>query len=103
LLGALVGTQLGLEVHVLARTQTGPTPELVRARGATYYSCSVAEVGFKPDVIMRHWYKAGEALARADHAWLSRLITRCERPEDFAKALERRSEDIKAVIQFAEV
>ena len=51
----------------------------------------------------RHWYKAGEALARADHAWLSRLITRCERPEDFAKTLERRSEDIKAVIQFAEV
>ena len=163
LLGALLGRQLGIEVHVLARTQTGPKPELVRALGATYHSCSVAEVGFQPDVIMectgvgqviaeaiatigasgvvcltgvghggavptipmanvasaavlknnvvfgsvnankRHWYKAGEALARADHAWLSRLITRCERPEDFAKTLERRSEDIKAVIQFAEV
>ena len=28
----------------------------------------------------RHWYKAGEALARADRAWLGRLITRRERP-----------------------
>ncbi|MGA6924030.1 MAG: glucose 1-dehydrogenase [Desulfosarcina sp.] len=163
LLGAMVGKQLGLEVHVLARTKTGPKPELVHALGATYHSCDVGEVGFAPDVIMectgvgqviaesitvigasgvvcltgvghggavpkiatatvasaavlknnvvfgsvnankRHWYKAGEALARADHAWLARLITRRERPQDFAKALERRSEDIKVVIQFADV
>ncbi len=33
----------------------------------------------------RHWYKAGEALARADRAWLSRLVTRRERPEDYAR------------------
>ena len=52
LLGALLGRQLGLEVHVLARTKTGPKPELVRALGATYHSCSVAEVGFAPDVIL---------------------------------------------------
>ena len=52
LLGALLGRQLGLEVHVLARTETGPKPELVRALGATYHSCSVANVGFEPDVIM---------------------------------------------------
>jgi threonine dehydrogenase-like Zn-dependent dehydrogenase len=162
LLGALIGRQLGLEVHVLARTKTGPKPELVRALGATYHSGSVADVGFEPDVVMectgvgqvisesiavigasgvvcltgvghggalpkiptadlassavlknnvvfgsvnankRHWYKAGEALARADRDWLSRLITRRERPEDFAKALERRSEDIKVAIQFSE-
>jgi threonine dehydrogenase-like Zn-dependent dehydrogenase len=50
----------------------------------------------------RHWYKAGEALAKADPSWLARLITRRERPEDFARALERRSEDIKVVIQFTE-
>ena len=50
----------------------------------------------------RHWYKAGDALARADRAWLARLITRRERPEDFAKALERQPEDIKVIIQFAE-
>jgi glucose 1-dehydrogenase len=163
LLGALIARQFGMEVHVLARTKTGPKPELVRALGATYHSCSVAEVGFEPDVIMectgvgqviaesiavigasgvvcltgvghrgalpkiatadlassavlknnvvfgsvnankRHWYKAGEALARADRDWLARLITRRESPGDFAKALERRSEDIKVVIQFSEI
>ena len=50
----------------------------------------------------RHWYKAGEALARADRSWLARLVTRRERPEDFATALERQPDDIKVVIQFAE-
>ena len=162
LLAALGAVQRGAEVHVLARTKSGPKPELVRALGATYHSCSVADVGFEPDVIMectgvgqviaeslsvigasgvvcltgvghggtvpqiptanvassavlknnvvlgsvnankRHWYKAAQALARADRSWLARLITRRERPEDFTKALERRSEDIKVVIQFAE-
>jgi len=162
LLGALIGSQLGLEVHVLARTTTGPKPELVRALGATYHSCSVKDVGFEPDVIMectgvgqvisdsisiiaasgvvcltgvghggavpqiatanvasaavlknnivfgsvnankRHWYKAGEALARADRSWLARLITHRERPEDLMQALGRGSEEIKVVIQFSE-
>jgi threonine dehydrogenase-like Zn-dependent dehydrogenase len=50
----------------------------------------------------RHWYKAGEALARADRAWLARLVTRRERPEAFAAALERGPDDIKVVLQFAE-
>ena len=44
----------------------------------------------------------GEALARADHAWLSRLISRCERPENFTNALQRKPDDIKVVIQFAQ-
>jgi glucose 1-dehydrogenase len=161
LLGALIGVQLGMEVHVLARKKTGLQPELVRALGATYHSCSVADVGFEPDVIMectgvgkvisesisaigasgvvcltgvghggavpqiptanvastavlknnvvfgsvnankRHWYKAGEALASADRSWLTRLITRRESPENFAKALDRREEDVKAIIEFA--
>ncbi len=50
----------------------------------------------------RHWYKAGEDLARADQSWLARLITRRERPENFAQALERKPEDIKVVIQFSD-
>lgn len=50
----------------------------------------------------RHWYRAGEALARADRAWLGRLLTRRERPEDFADALRRGPADIKVVVQFAE-
>jgi threonine dehydrogenase-like Zn-dependent dehydrogenase len=51
----------------------------------------------------RHWYKAAQALARADRAWLARLVSRRERPEDFARALERQPEDIKVVVEFAQV
>jgi threonine dehydrogenase-like Zn-dependent dehydrogenase len=50
----------------------------------------------------RHWYKAGNLLARADREWLSRLITRRVRPEHFMQALERTPDDIKVVIQFSE-
>jgi glucose 1-dehydrogenase len=49
----------------------------------------------------RHWYKAGEALARADRAWLARLLSRREPPERFAQALERSPDDIKVVVQFS--
>jgi len=51
----------------------------------------------------RHWYRAGTILARADKKWLSRLITRREKPENFKQALERKPDDIKVVIQFTEV
>jgi threonine dehydrogenase-like Zn-dependent dehydrogenase len=51
----------------------------------------------------RHWYRAANLLARADRTWLSRLISRREKPEDFAQALERKPDDIKVVIQFSEV
>ncbi|HSN04878.1 MAG TPA: glucose 1-dehydrogenase [Nitrospira sp.] len=68
-----------------------------------------AEVVLRNNIIVgsvnankRHWYKAGEVLARADRSWLARLVARRERPEDFSKALERRPDDIKVVIQFAE-
>ena len=49
----------------------------------------------------RHWYKAAQALAHADRAWLARLITRREPPEAFAHALQRQADDIKVVIEFA--
>ena len=161
LLAALIGTQRGLDVHVLDRVASGPKPELVRALGATYHMGSAKDIGFEPDVVIectgagqviadamgavsaggivcltgvgaggrtgklgtadvaavmvlrnivivgsvnankRHWYRAGEALARADHAWLARLITRREQPENFARALQRTAEDIKVVVQFA--
>jgi threonine dehydrogenase-like Zn-dependent dehydrogenase len=51
----------------------------------------------------RHWYKAGRVLAKADHQWLRALITRTERPEDFSRALTRRPDDIKVVIQFSKI
>ena len=50
----------------------------------------------------RHWYKASQALAEADRAWLGRLITRREKPERFQQALQRTPDDIKVVIQFSE-
>jgi threonine dehydrogenase-like Zn-dependent dehydrogenase len=50
----------------------------------------------------RHWYKAARALAQADRGWLSRLVTRRERPEDFMRVLERRPDDVKVVVQFTE-
>jgi len=51
----------------------------------------------------RHWYKANERLPRVDRKWLSRLITRYEKPENFKQALERKPDDIKVVIQFGEI
>lgn len=51
----------------------------------------------------RHWHKGREALARADRNWLSKLISRREKPESYASALERKRDDIKVVIQFASV
>lgn len=50
----------------------------------------------------RHWYKAGEFLARADRSWLARLITRRVPPEKFENALQREPDDIKVVVQFSE-
>jgi threonine dehydrogenase-like Zn-dependent dehydrogenase len=50
----------------------------------------------------RHWYRAGQVLAKADPAWLARLITRRVPPEQFQKALQREPDDIKVVVQFAE-
>ena len=50
----------------------------------------------------RHWYKASEALSRADPAWLAKLVTRREQPASFKNALQRKPDDIKVIIQFAE-
>jgi hypothetical protein len=41
-------------------------------------------------------------LARADRKWLSDVITRREKPENFVQALQRKPDDIKVVVQFAE-
>jgi len=48
----------------------------------------------------RHWYRAAQELRRADRAWLERLISRRERPEELGRALERAPGDIKVVVQF---
>ena len=48
----------------------------------------------------RHFYRAAEALAAADHAWLGRLISRRVLPQNIADALQRRPDDIKVVVDF---
>ena len=48
----------------------------------------------------RHFYRAAQALAAADPAWLERLISRQVRPRDIAEALQRGPDDIKVVVDF---
>jgi threonine dehydrogenase-like Zn-dependent dehydrogenase len=54
LLAALLGTQHGLDVHVLDQVSAGPKPALVRALGATYHHDPVDEVmsRLRPDVVI---------------------------------------------------
>jgi len=80
-----------------------------RSTGAPTAGDIAAEVVLRNNVVVgsvnankRHWYKAGTALAKADRSWLNRLITRSERPENFASALQRQDDDIKVVVQFTE-
>jgi len=51
LLGALMGRQRGLDVHVLDRADKGPKPELVAALGGTYHAGALDEA-FLPDIII---------------------------------------------------
>ena len=48
----------------------------------------------------RHFYRAAEALAAANRAWLARLISRRVRPEHIDEALQRGPDDIKVVVDF---
>lgn len=52
LLAAMMGQQRGLSVHVLDQVREGPKPGLVEALGAKYYTGSVADLGFQPDVVI---------------------------------------------------
>jgi threonine dehydrogenase-like Zn-dependent dehydrogenase len=160
LLAALLGTQRGLDVHVLDRVERGPKPKLVSALGATYHTGSIPEVAAKaqPDIVIeatgvprlvldamannaaagvvcltgvsptgrpvevdagslnrgivlqndvvfgtvnanhRHYRQAVSALGRADHAWLSGLVTRRIPLERAGEAFEQGEEEIKVVI-----
>src|SRR5207302_6438254 len=48
----------------------------------------------------RHYEAAAAALARADHAWLERLITRRVPFRHWQEALGRQPHDVKTVIDF---
>jgi threonine dehydrogenase-like Zn-dependent dehydrogenase len=49
----------------------------------------------------RHYRAAAEALAKADKAWLSRLISRRVPLSRWQEAFERRADDVKVVLDFA--
>lgn len=49
----------------------------------------------------RHYEQGAEALAKADAAWLARLISRRHRLDDYAAAFEHRDGDVKVVIDIA--
>jgi glucose 1-dehydrogenase len=50
----------------------------------------------------QHYTAAADTLARADRAWLARLITRRVPLENFAEALTKQKGDIKVVIDFTQ-
>jgi threonine dehydrogenase-like Zn-dependent dehydrogenase len=52
LLAALMGTQRGLDVHVLDHVQDGPKPKLVEDLGARFHNGSTRQIGFEPDIII---------------------------------------------------
>ncbi|GAB3287795.1 glucose 1-dehydrogenase [Parasphingorhabdus pacifica] len=51
LLGALLGIERGLDVHVFDQVTNGPKPGLVRDLGATYHT-RLDDLGFEPDVVI---------------------------------------------------
>jgi threonine dehydrogenase-like Zn-dependent dehydrogenase len=50
LLAALIGSQLGYELHVLDRSTDGPKPDLARTLGATYHTGSLGSL--QPDIVI---------------------------------------------------
>jgi glucose 1-dehydrogenase len=51
----------------------------------------------------RHFEQAASALGRADRDWLARLVTRQVPLERWSDALDKGDEDIKVVVEFAEI
>lgn len=52
LLGAMMGKQRGLEVHVLDQVTSGLKPQLVHDLGAEYHTGSVHDIKCRPDIII---------------------------------------------------
>jgi threonine dehydrogenase-like Zn-dependent dehydrogenase len=48
-----------------------------------------------------HYDMAGEALRKADKAWLDAMITRREPVEQWTRSLQRRPDDIKVIVDFS--
>jgi glucose 1-dehydrogenase len=79
----------------------GPTLEIDPAKAATRFVLENEVIFGSVNANRRHYRAAAEALAQADHGWLERIITRRVPPEQWSDALERRSDDVKTVIDFS--
>lgn len=159
LLAAMIGRQMGLEVHVLDQVSSGPKPELVDAIGGKYHTGHVSDALSDADVIIectgvgelvfdvmghlapggvacltgvssggrtlgvdagalnrsmvlenaavvgsvnanrRHYQAGAEALAKADPAWLEKVISRRVPLDQWSDALARQPDDVKVVIE----
>ncbi len=160
LLAALMGTQRGLDVHVLDHPYEPTKARLVKDLGGTYDDDTGKVEDWRPDIMMecsgapaliarllartapagilclvgvsapgqnveldlgrvcrtlvldnhtvfgtvnanrKHYETAARVLARADPAWLSRLITRQVPIREWEQAISQCPEDIKVVIEF---
>jgi threonine dehydrogenase-like Zn-dependent dehydrogenase len=49
----------------------------------------------------RHYEQAADALAKVDHSWLERLITRRVSMSGFADALHKEDDDVKVVVDLS--
>ena len=67
LLGAMIGRQLGLEVHVLDRTETGLKPDLVRALGGPTTPATWPMSGLSPTSSWNHRGRTGHRPVVAGH------------------------------------
>ena len=52
LLAAMLGVQMGLDVHVIDQMTSGTKPELVAGLGAKYHTGSMESLGLSPDVVI---------------------------------------------------
>ena len=52
LLAALIGSQLGADVHVLDRATSGPKPALIEQLGGTFHTGAITDLGLSPHVVV---------------------------------------------------
>ena len=77
------GRQLGVDAGAINRTMVLENEAVVGSVNAN----------------RRHYQAGADALAKADHAWLERLITRRVALAQWSDALERQPDDVKVVIE----
>jgi len=87
---------------IVCLTGVGP-PAPLAGRGSTLASDAVLKnlvIFGSVNANRRHYYRAAQALAKADRGWLEGIITRRVAPDDLDRALAKNPDDIKVVMEF---